>query len=117
MVDRVYKTSQEGKIKIFSTAPNRRKLRAPKYHAIGTCDTIPEDTERTTITDKGEFVWCQGSQPATQQTNITRDLEDFVHDDDKWAIRKIMAISEHSNYQDAESCRLRVQSLNSNLKG
>jgi hypothetical protein len=33
-------------------------------------------------------VWCHSSQPTTQQTNITRNL-DFVHENDKWAIRKI----------------------------
>jgi hypothetical protein len=34
-------------------------------------------------------VWCQGSQPSTQQTNTTKNLEEYVHENDKWAIRKI----------------------------
>jgi hypothetical protein len=93
-LDRVYKNSmEEGSIQMFAATPQRRRLRSPKYYSIGTCDILPEDSERTTITDKGNFVWCQGSQPCLRQISTPRTLRSTIHKNDQWAIRKI-------HYQD-----------------
>jgi hypothetical protein len=94
ILNQVYKNSmEEGSIQMFAAPPQQRRLRSPKYYSIGNCDILPEDVERTTITDKGNFVWCQGSQPCLQQIDTLRTLRSTIHKNDQWAIRKI-------HYQD-----------------
>jgi thiamine phosphate synthase YjbQ (UPF0047 family) len=94
--DRTYKT--------FSIVPNRKRLRSPKYIAIGTCTQTPEDTEPTTTTNHGTFVWCHGSQPAQDTVYPTRTLANSIHEDDQWAIQSF-----HYEDQDKHIAQASIQ--------
>ena len=88
--DRVYRHNRTTKdYQIFSIQPTRRRLRSSKYTRNGTCNTIPEDAERTTITNQGTFVLCHGSQPTTYTTKQKATLDDHIPVNDKWVVRSL----------------------------
>jgi hypothetical protein len=92
--DRVYQFSPSDQhYDTYSVIPNKRRLRSPKYSYSTTCATLPEDAERTTITDHSNFIWCHGSKPSQYTETTTLTLEDVIHEHDQWAIS-------HLNYPD-----------------
>ncbi len=85
--DRVYQQNDDQTCQMYSVLPNRRRLRNPKYTLNENPTTLPNDAERTTITQHNNFVWCHGSQPSTYEPPTHDCLEARIHDNDQWAIR------------------------------
>ncbi len=86
--DRVYQLHpEENRYDTYSVAPNRRRLRSPKYNYLSTESNLPTDAKRTTITDHGTFVFCHGSQHTRYSPLSPLTVEDHIADNDKWAIR------------------------------
>jgi hypothetical protein len=87
--DRVYKRLTEAeKFQMFSIIPNCRRLRSPSYHPIKTCDQLPIDAQRTTISEHGTFVRCHGSQPPTPLPTLPLTLAALIQPQDQWTISK-----------------------------
>ena len=86
--DRVYQRKEHNtQFEMYSIVATRRRLRAPKYILTGTCETLPLDAERITVTHTPTFVRCQGSQPSTYKTELQKTIREYVSDQDQWAIR------------------------------
>jgi len=86
--DRVYHRQDEtSSFECYSVLVTQRRLRSPKYIPNGTSPDLPNDVERTTVSQQPTFVWCHGSQPSTYQPRLKTSVKDHVKDHDLWAIR------------------------------
>jgi hypothetical protein len=85
----VYHVADDNHHQVFLVSLTRRQLRSPKYTLLETCDTLPNDAERTTVTDHKNFVYCHGSQPNTLAQPSPMTVKDSIHANDQWAIRKL----------------------------
>jgi hypothetical protein len=86
--DRVYHFSlDDNHYDTYSVLPNHKTLRSPKYFATTTTTELPEDAQRTTVTEHPNFVWSHGSQPSSYtEPTPPLALEDLITDNDKWAV-------------------------------
>jgi hypothetical protein len=74
---------------IYSIMPNQRRLRSPKYLKTSSCPALPDNVERTTITEHQNFIWSHGSRPSIHTTTPMDTPLERVSANDTWAIRKI----------------------------
>jgi hypothetical protein len=86
--NRVFRRLNDG-YQIFSAAPARRLLRAPKYDRIGTCTSLPADVERTTVSEQPTFVRCHGSVPGICNPSDAPSVATTIHPRDQWAVQSL----------------------------
>ena len=74
----------------------------------GTCITVPDDTEQTTTTINGNYIWSHGYQPTepqhpTEQHNMnpTPTIETMIKENDKWTVRSLHCTDKGRHIADA----------------
>jgi hypothetical protein len=88
--DRVYQHQPDTTdYAIYSLMPNQRRLRSPKYVPTTTSMTLPDDAQRTTVTEHSNFIWSHGSKPSTYTPPPIDTPLDLVLNNDKWSIRTL----------------------------
>jgi hypothetical protein len=84
----------------YAITPNRRRLQAPWYQRTEQQQCLPPNVERTTIIAQGNAVWRHGSQPSMYWAPARDTVEDYIHENDKWAIRHLVYSKTASTSQE-----------------
>ena len=86
---RVYHRLPDSRYEVFSILATRRVLRSPKYTRTDTCDSLPPDAARTTVSEQPEFVQCHGSLPSVQSATVQQTIHSHIHIRDQWAVTSL----------------------------
>jgi hypothetical protein len=60
-----------------------------KYSSSSTAPTIPQDAQRTTVSEQDDFIWCHGSSASLPASLPSTTIATAVTEDDQWAIRSL----------------------------
>jgi hypothetical protein len=84
--DRVFHQLPTNEYQVYIPSANRRRLRAPKYRPTTILPTLPDDAERTTVSEQPTFVWCHGSSPSNHHLPPCLTVLDHIAQRDRWAV-------------------------------
>jgi hypothetical protein len=87
---RVYYTQPDNTgYDVYSMKPTVRRLRSPKYVKTTTCKELPEDSERTTVSEQPTFIWCHGSRPSLFHRPHPTTVSALISENDQWSVRSL----------------------------
>ena len=84
-----YNTNDDTGYDIYTVQPTIRRLRSPKYIKTTSCLILPNDAQRTTVSEQPSFIWCHGSKPSLVRSPSPTTVSETIRPNDQWSVRSM----------------------------
>ena len=74
---------------IYTLQPTIRRLRSPKYIKTTSCLILPNDAQRTTVSEQHSFIWCHGSKLSLVRSSSPTTVSETISPNDQWSVRSM----------------------------